>query len=221
MRHLKKRFKLGRTASHRKATLAALSNALIANKRITTTLTKAKALRTFVEPIISRSKDDTTHNRRQVFRRLQSKDSVKTLFDEIAGKVEDRTGGYTRVVRLGRRPGDGAELAVIELVDYNDVKPAGAADSAKTRRTRRAGRRRGGAEAAAASGAAPTVEAVVPSTDEVEGAAVEEVESAEDDAEAIEDVQAEEIQDADVTEDVPGGESEGPAAEEDEEGKKA
>lgn len=221
MRHLKKGFKLGRTASHRKATLAALSNALIANKRITTTLTKAKALRTFVEPIISRSKDDTTHNRRQVFRRLQSKDSVKTLFDEIAGKVEDRTGGYTRVIRLGRRPGDGAELAVIELVDYNDVKPAGAADSAKTRRTRRAGRRRGGAAAAAVTGAAPAVEAVVPSTDEVEGAVVEEVESAEGDVEAIEDVQADVIQDADVTEDVPGGESEGPAAEEDEEGKKA
>ncbi len=151
MRHLKKGFKLGRTASHRKATLAALSNALIANKRITTTLSKAKALRTFVEPIISRSKDDTTHNRRQVFRRLQSKDSVKTLFDEIAGKVEDRAGGYTRVIRLGQRPGDGAELAVIELVDYNDVKPTGGADSAKVRRTRRAGRRRSGAATAAAA----------------------------------------------------------------------
>jgi large subunit ribosomal protein L17 len=221
MRHLKKGFKLGRTASHRKATLAALSNALIANKRITTTLTKAKALRTFVEPIISRSKDDTTHNRRQVFRRLQSKDSVKTLFDEIAGKVEDRTGGYTRVIRLGRRPGDGAELAVIELVDYNDVKPAGAADSAKTRRTRRAGRRRGGAAAAAVTGAAPAVESVVPSTEEVEGAVVEQGESAEGDVEIMEDVQAEEILDADATENVPDGESEGPAAEEDEAGKKS
>ena len=137
MRHGNKIKKLGRTHAHRKATMAALSTALIEHKRITTTLPKAKALRTFVEPIINRAKEDTTTNRRQVFRRLQSKEAVKTLFGEIADVLGDRPGGYTRVVKLGQRAGDAAELAIIELVDFNDVKPEGGGTKKKTRRSRR------------------------------------------------------------------------------------
>lgn len=189
MRHRKKGFKLGRTAAHRKATLSELSNALIAHKRITTTLTRAKALRMFVEPIISRAKEDTTHNRRQVFRRLHSKASVNTLFDEIAGHVRDRDGGYTRVIRLGKRHGDGSELAVIELVDYNDVKPTGASGTKKTRRTRRGGGRGRGAKAEAPA----TVETVVETAEvtEVEAAEPEEVaEVGEEEASASEEVEA-------------------------------
>ncbi len=167
MRHRKKGFKLGRTYGHRRATLAALSCALIRHKRIRTTLAKAKALRMFIEPLITRAKEDTTHNRRQVFRYLQDKEAVKELFGEIAEKVNGRPGGYTRVVRIGRRPGDGAEMAVIELVDYNDIKPA---DSRKTRRRTRRGRGRGRrketAEAAATTAQAAEAEAAAPETPE-------------------------------------------------------
>lgn len=138
MRHLVKGKKLGRSTSHRKATLQALAVALIKNKSIKTTVTKAKELRGFVEPLITKSKSDTTHNRRQVFASLQDKVSVTELFTEIAPKVGDRPGGYTRVLKLGFRLGDGAEMAVIELVDYNDVKPESKSDSKK--KTRRAGR---------------------------------------------------------------------------------
>ena len=141
MRHQKKRHTLSRKAPHRKATLAALANALIRHKRIKTTVAKAKALRPFVEPLITRAKDDTTHNRRQVFRHLQDKESIKELFGDISAQVGDRPGGYTRIVRLGRRHGDAAELAVIELVDYNDVKPEG---TGGRKRTRRSGRTRRG-----------------------------------------------------------------------------
>ncbi|GIV57385.1 MAG: hypothetical protein KatS3mg042_0298 [Rhodothermaceae bacterium] len=163
MRHQRKGFKLGRTHSHRKATLAALSNALIRHKRITTTVTKAKALRQFVEPLINRAKHDTMHNRRQVFRRLQDKHAVKELFGEIAERIGDRNGGYTRIVKLGRRAGDAAELALIELVDYNDVRPEGSGGAAR-RRTRRGGRRRGQAAAAAPTTETPVTEA--PQTEE-------------------------------------------------------
>ncbi len=142
MRHQKKRHKLGRTASHRKATLAALSNALIAHKRVTTTLPRAKALRTFIEPIITRAKDDSQHNRRQVFRHLRDKRAVTTLFTEVAEKIGERPGGYTRVVRIGRRAGDAAPMAIIELVDYNETDEATGAGSQKSsKRTRRGGRR--------------------------------------------------------------------------------
>lgn len=137
MRHQKKRHRLGRSSSHRRATLAALSNSLIQHKRIVTTEAKAKALRVFVEPLISRSREDTTHNRRQVFRYLQDKHAVTELFSEIAEKVGDRPGGYTRVVKLGQRHGDAAPMAVIEFVDYNDVKPEGA--GGRRKRTRRGG----------------------------------------------------------------------------------
>jgi len=138
MRHLKKRHTLGRTASHRKATLQSLSSALIREKRIQTTLTKAKALRVYVEPLITRAKVDNTHNRREVFSALQNKESVKLLFNEVGPKVADRPGGYTRVLKLGFRSGDGAEMAMIELVDYNDVKPETA--KAGKKKTRRAGK---------------------------------------------------------------------------------
>ncbi len=137
MRHQKKGFKLNRTASHRKATMAALSNALIAHKRIKTTHTKAKALRMYVEPILTRGKVDTTHNRRQVFRHLQDKESVKELYGVIAEKIATRPGGYTRIVKLGQRVGDGAEMAIIELVDFNTSGDQQQTSTRRTRRTRR------------------------------------------------------------------------------------
>lgn len=143
MRHQKKRHKLGRSTSHRKATLAALGTALIRHKRITTTVPKAKALRVYIEPLITRAKEDTSHNRRQVFRRLQDNETVSELFTDVSAQVGDRPGGYTRVVKLGRRAGDGAAMAMIELVDYNDVQPEETGRSAKrTRRGRGKGRRR-------------------------------------------------------------------------------
>lgn len=137
MRHLVKGRKLGRTPSHRKATLNALSVALLKEHRIVTTEAKAKELRPYVEPIITKAKEDTSHNRRQVFSKLQDKQVVSHLFDEVAQKAMDRPGGYTRVIKVGNRSGDGAKMAVIELVDYNDIKPE---DSQKKTRTRRAGR---------------------------------------------------------------------------------
>lgn len=138
MRHQVKGRKLGRSTPHRKATLQALAVALISEQRIQTTLPKAKELRTFVEPIITRAKEDTTHNRRQVFSKLRDKYAVTELFENIIPEVGDRPGGYTRVVKLGRRLGDSAQLAVIELVDFNDVKPESA--EKKQKRTRRAGK---------------------------------------------------------------------------------
>ena len=121
MRHGKKVNHLGRTASHRKAMLANMASSLILHKRITTTLAKAKALRTYVEPIITKSKNDTTHSRRTVFAYLQDKEVVTILFREIAEKVANRPGGYTRIIKLNNRQGDNAEMALIELVDYNTV----------------------------------------------------------------------------------------------------
>ena len=137
MRHLVKGGKLGRTASHRKATMMALSVALIKSERIVTTLAKAKALRSHIEPIITRSKEDSTHNRSQVFRHLRDKQATSRLFDEIAPMVADRPGGYTRIIKLGVRQGDGVEKALIELVDFNDAQAETARK--KKRRTRRGG----------------------------------------------------------------------------------
>ncbi|GAA5523449.1 hypothetical protein Asal01_03420 [Fodinibius salicampi] len=136
MRHLVKGRKLGRTPAHRKATMSSLSVALIKEHRIVTTEAKAKELRSYVEPLITRAKEDTTHNRRQVFSKLKDKQAVSHLFDEVAQKAMDRPGGYTRVIKIGNRSGDGAKMAVMELVDYNDIKPE---DSQKRKRTRRAG----------------------------------------------------------------------------------
>ncbi len=135
MRHLVKGKKIGRTASHRKATLQALSAALIKEHRIVTTLGKAKALRPFVEPIITRAKEDTTHNRRTVFSKLNDKKAVSLVFDDVAEKAKDRSGGYTRIIKLGKRHGDSAKMAVIELVDYNDIKPENKRKKTRTRRS--------------------------------------------------------------------------------------
>lgn len=135
MRHLVKGRKLGRTSSHRKATLSSLSVALIKEHRIVTTVPKAKELRRYVEPIITRAKEDTSHNRRQVFSKLNDKQAVSHLFDEVAKKAMDRPGGYTRVIKLGHRSGDGADMAVMELVDYNDIKPEDSRQKSRTRRS--------------------------------------------------------------------------------------
>ena len=121
MRHGKKIIKLGRKSAHRKAMLGNMAVSLFEHKRITTTSTKAKALKIFVEPLITKSKNDTVHNRRICFSKLRNKHGVKILFDEISKKVADRPGGYTRVIKLGNRLGDNASMAMIELVDFNDI----------------------------------------------------------------------------------------------------
>jgi large subunit ribosomal protein L17 len=143
MRHGDKGNNLGRTASHRKALLSNLACQLFQHKKIVTTLAKAKALRPYVEPLITKSKDNTTHQRRIVFGHLQDKDAVKELFDVISAKIASRPGGYTRVIKLGKRVGDNAELAMIELVDYNEIYGKGKGEAAGTaKRTRRAGGRK-------------------------------------------------------------------------------
>ena len=121
MRHGKKIIKLGRKSAHRKAMLANMAVSLFEHKRITTTSTKAKALKIFVEPLITKSKIDSIHNRRQCFSKLRNKHGVQILFDEISKRVADRPGGYTRVIKLGNRLGDNASMAMIELVDFNDI----------------------------------------------------------------------------------------------------
>lgn len=142
MRHNKKFNHLGRTADHRAALLANLAVALIQHKRITTTLAKAKALKKYVEPLITRSKNDTTNSRRVVFRYLQNKEAVTELFKEISVKVADRPGGYTRVIKLGTRQGDAAQIAFIELVDYNEnMAKSPKAEAKKTRRSRRSAKK--------------------------------------------------------------------------------
>jgi len=138
MRHNKKFNHLGRTASHRSAMLSNMAVSLIKHKRITTTLAKAKALKKFVEPLITRSKNDTTNSRRVVFRYLQDKEAVSELFKEISVKIGDRPGGYTRVIKLGFRKGDAAPIAFIELVDYDEnMAKAPKTEVKKTRRSRR------------------------------------------------------------------------------------
>lgn len=141
MRHGIKGRKLSRTAAHRKTTMQSLAMALIREHRIVTTVAKAKELRGYIEPLITRAKEDTHHNRRQVFSSLQNNDAVTTLFTEVGPKSKDRPGGYTRVIKAGHRKGDGAEMAVIELVDYNDIKPEGSSSaSTGKKKTRRAGK---------------------------------------------------------------------------------
>src|SRR5690606_18517601 len=186
--------KLGRTDSHRKAMLANMATSLIKHKRITTTLAKAKALRTYVEPLITKSKSDTTHSRRTVFSYLKDKDAVTILFREISEKVATRPGGYTRIIKLENRLGDNAEMAFIELVDYNEIYGA----TAKTEK--KATRRRGGKKKVTTE----TVEEVKAEETAVDEVVVEEVEAA---AETEETVVAEEP----ATE-----EAETPAAEESE-----
>ncbi|HTI08739.1 MAG TPA: 50S ribosomal protein L17 [Puia sp.] len=143
MRHGDKINNLSRTASHRKALLSNLASQLITHKRIVTTLAKAKALRTYVEPLITKAKENTTHQRRIVFSYLQDKDVVAELFGTVAEKIAGRPGGYTRIIKLGARVGDNAETALIELVDFNEIygKGKGEAKEATAKKTRRSGGR--------------------------------------------------------------------------------
>jgi len=140
MRHGKKFNHLGRKTAHRQAMLSNMATSLIISKRISTTLAKAKELRKYVEPLITKAKDNTTNARRVVFSYLQNKDSVTVLFDEVAGKIGSRPGGYTRILKTGSRLGDNAEMAIIELVDYNEAMLAESAAKSKTRRSRRGGK---------------------------------------------------------------------------------
>ena len=138
MRHGKKFNHLSRKAPHRNAMLANMACSLIEHKRINTTVAKAKALRKFVEPLVTKSKSDTTHNRRIVFSRLKDKYAVAELFRDVSAKIGDRPGGYTRIIKLGHRLGDNAQMAMIELVDYNELYDAGKPEKKKsTRRSRR------------------------------------------------------------------------------------
>ena len=158
MRHNKKFNHLGRTASHRSAMLSNMACSLIKHKRITTTVAKAKALKKFVEPLITKSKDDTTNSRRVVFSNLQDKFAVTELFKEISVKVADRPGGYTRIIKTGHRLGDNAEMCFIELVDYDEnmVKTATAKKATRTRRSKKSA---AATEAPAAPAAETTEEA--------------------------------------------------------------
>ena len=167
MRHGKKHNHLGRTTSHRKAMLANMASSLIKHKRISTTLAKAKALRVYVEPLITKSKLDTTHSRRTVFSYLQDKETVTELFRDVAPKVANRPGGYTRIIKLNNRLGDNAEMALIELVDYNEVygKDTAAEEKKTTRRGRSKAKK---ADAPAAEAKAPKAEAVVEEAEVVE-----------------------------------------------------
>jgi large subunit ribosomal protein L17 len=148
MRHRNKINHLGRDTQHRKALMSNLAVSLIENKHITTTTAKAKALRRYIEPILTRAKSDSTHNRRIVFSQLRQKSAIDTLFGEVAEKIASRPGGYTRVIKIGNRPGDNADLALIELVDFSLLNGGGeataaAAEPTTKKRTRRGGKKSG------------------------------------------------------------------------------
>ena len=227
MRHGKTINHLGRTASHRQAMLSNMASSLILHKRIETTLAKAKALRKYVEPLLTKSKDDSTHNRRMVFSYLQNKESVKELFDVVSDKVANRPGGYTRIIRIGARFGDNAEMCIIELVDFNETLLSAAEDSAK--KTRR-GRRRSGGTAAVAGATAAEANTIEP-TDGAEEGTVDtddevanevELETAEEDA-VVAEAEVEEAPVAEETTEAPAAEAseeEKPAADEADEEKK-
>ena len=160
MRHGDKINNLGRTASHRRALLSNLACQLIAHKKMVTTLAKAKALRTYIEPLITKGKENTTHQRRIVFSYLQDKEAVTELFGPVAEKIGGRPGGYTRVIKLGKRIGDNAETAMIELVDFNEIYGKGKGEAKEpAKRTRRG-------KSTATKKAAPTAEVSAPSTPE-------------------------------------------------------
>ncbi len=167
MRHAKRINHLGRTDAHRKALMSNMATSLIMHKRISTTLAKAKELRKFVEPLVTRSKHDTTHSRRMVFSELQNKYAVTELFREISQKISDRPGGYTRILKTGFRKGDNAEMCIIEFVDYNETYTSEGAKK-KTTRTRR-----GSGKKAAKAEETPVAEAVVEETPAAEAPAAE------------------------------------------------
>jgi len=166
MRNRNKINQLGRTSSHREALMMNLANALITHKRITTTLAKAKALRGYVEPLITKSKNDTTHCRRLVFSQLQSKEAVTELFREVAPKIAERPGGYTRIIKTGFRSGDSAEMCMIELVDFNEVYTS--ESSTATKKTRRSRRGSGSSTAKAETKSTPKAETTPVAEAEVE-----------------------------------------------------
>ena len=197
MRHGKKIAHLGRTASHRKAMMANMASSLIEHKRINTTVAKAKALKKFVEPLITKAKSDTTHNRRVVFSALRNKYAVSELFRDIAEKVADRPGGYTRIIKVGSRLGDNASMALIELVDFNETyvtdKP-----------TKKRSRRRGGKKKLEASPAAVEAEVAeeVTAETETDEVAVEETptpETSAEDTKAVENATEEVAEDTTET----------------------
>ena len=165
MRHNKKINHLGRKSAHRKAMLSNMASSLILNKRIITTVAKAKALKSYVEPLMTKSKEDTTPSRRTVFSYLKNKEAVSELFRVIAPKIADRPGGYTRVLKTGFRQGDGAEMALIELVDFNEAALASTTKKAAKKSTRRSSKKAAEApkaEAAEVKEEAPAAEAAAP-----------------------------------------------------------
>jgi large subunit ribosomal protein L17 len=178
MRHGKTINHLGRTAAHRNAMLSNMASSLILHKRLTTTVAKAKALRKFVEPLLTKSKSDTTHSRRTIFATLQNKDSIKELFDTVAVKIANRPGGYTRILKLSdNRLGDNAEMCIIELVDYNETlleaKTAGEAKTT-TRRSRRGGKKATDATTAGGEAVAPAAVVETSAPEDTPTATVEE-----------------------------------------------
>ena len=186
MRHNKKVNHLGRKSAHRKAMLANMASSLLVHKRISTTTAKASALRSYVEPLITKAKDDTTHSRRVVFSYLQDKDAVSELFRNIAAKIADRPGGYTRILKTGNRLGDNAEMCIIELVDYNEAMLAAKDDAAKGKKRRS---RRGAGKKAEVETVAP---AKVKTTEKAKPVAKEEAKVVEE-TQPVEEPKAEDV----------------------------
>jgi large subunit ribosomal protein L17 len=214
MRHGKKINHLGRTDTHRKAMLANMASSLILHKRITTTLAKAKALRQYVEPLITKSKSDTTHSRRTVFSYLKDKEAVTILFREIAEKVATRPGGYTRILKLANRLGDNAEMSIIELVDYNTTFTQGAEAGAAKKKSRRGGAATSKAKTAEAPVVTQEVAETAPVAEEapiVEDVVETPVEVATDETPIVEEVAETPV--AEVTEEAPAADAEEKAPE--------
>jgi len=229
MRHNKKINHLSRTSSHRAAMLANMACSLIKHKRINTTTAKAKALKKYIEPLITKSKEDTTHSRRTVFAVLHDKNAVSELFRDIAGKVADRPGGYTRIIKTGFRLGDNAQMCFIELVDFNDnmLKEKAGKKSARTRRSGKKAASEDAAKASATAKKAPKAKAApveekpveemieTPQPEVIEAVEAEVAEAVEVAApEAVEVVEAAEAVEAEVVEEVPVKEEEAPVEEE-------
>lgn len=197
MRHNKKFNHLGRKSAHRKSMLANMTCSLIMHKRITTTVAKAKALRIYAEPLITKSKQDTTHNRRIVFSYLENKEAVSELFREISAKIGDRPGGYTRILKTGTRLGDAADMCIIELVDYNESMLGTKETKATSSRRRRAGKKKEettvvAPKTAKAKKVAEVVEEVIDETPAVEELVSEEVAEVETQVEEAQEPEAEE-----------------------------
>jgi large subunit ribosomal protein L17 len=201
MRHVNKVNHLGRKTGHRKAMLQNMACSLIEHKRITTTIAKAKTLRVFIEPLLTKSKTDSTHSRRVVFSYLQSKEAVTELFREVAPKIATRDGGYTRIIRTGYRLGDNAEMCMIELVDFNELYNNNAGKKT-TRRSRRGGKASEGAAAVATEETTTAVVEETPVAEVVEETPVAEVVEEAPAAEVVEEAPA-----AEVVEETPAAES--------------